>query len=738
MKKTTLKRWYNLIHLTGILIIVPNHLFATVPEGIYVVETKNTMMVFSGHPDGKFLFQYYGIKFDDVSQVEKSGIGVRSEAYPTFGIDCRDKEALRVTHADGNMSVDLYLKSVETTPIDSNISLTKVSLYDNKYPFSVNLYYKTYFKEDVIEAWIDVSHQEKGAVTLYKFASVYLPVRSFDPWLTHFHGNWANEFNMVEEKLDWGLKTIENREGIRNTQTDNPSVMLSPDGKPSEDEGNLIAGTLAWTGNYKIALDVGQKNRVNLIAGINKEASQRVLEKGEVFQTPAFVFTFSHDGKGEASRNIQRWARNYAIIDGKKERAVLLNSWEGAYFNVSEDKMLGMIDDIAALGGELFVMDDGWFGRKYPRLDETTSLGDWQVNLQKLPNGLTPLINRAKEKGIKFGIWLEPEMVNVKSELFEKHPDWVIHQPNRETVLGRGGSQMTLDMANPSVQDYVFNTIHDLLVQSPGIGYIKWDANHYISNLGSVALPAERQSHLYIDYHRGLQKTLQRIREAHPDLIMQACASGGGRVSYGYLKYFHEFWTSDNTDALSRLYMQWGVSHFFPAINMASHVSASPNHQSGRMIPLKFRFDVAMTGRLGMEMQPKDLSAAELEFSKKGIETYKSIRPVVQFGDLYRLVSPYDKSGMASLMYVSEDQNRAVLFAFNLDESLTYRYPGIRLKGLDAAKKYRLTEINRSNQFGNLPFENQVFTGEFLMKAGIQVNMWKALQSVVVELKEVN
>lgn len=727
-----------IVNVMVLLLSVANFMCAEIPKGTFLVETENTMMVFSGKPDGKFFFQYYGTRLDDVSLIEKSGIGANMEAYPTFGIECREEKALQVTHADGNMSVDLFLKSVEITKIDNNVSLTKVSLYDNKYPFSVNLFYKTYFKEDVIETWTEILHKEKDPVTLFKFASGFIPVRSLDPWVTHFHGNWADEFNMIEEKLDWGLKTIKNREGIRNSLTDNPSIMLSLNGKPSEDDGDLIAGTLAWTGNYKISMDISQKNCVNLIAGINEDASQRVLDKNEVFKTPAFVLTFSNAGKGKASRNIQRWARNYAIVDGKKERAVLLNSWEGVSFDVIEEKMLSMIDDIAALGGELFVMDDGWFGNKYPRLDDKTSLGDWNVNLQKLPNGLTPLIKRANEKGIKFGIWLEPEMVNVKSELFEKHPDWVIHQPNRETVLGRGGSQMTLDMSNPKVQNYVYNTIHDLLGQNPGIAYIKWDANHYISNVGSASLPSDKQSHLYIDYHLGLQKTLQRLRDSHPDLVMQACASGGGRVGYGYLRYFHEFWTSDNTDALSRLYMQWGTTHFFPAINMASHVSVSPNQQTGRMLPLKFRFDVAMTGRLGLEMQPKDLTIDELTFSKKAIETYKSIRSVIQLGDLYRLVSPYDKFGIASMMYVSEKQDHAVFFAFNLDENLTYRYPSIKFKGLDSAKKYKLVEINKGKGSRIFVADNKVFTGEFLMKVGIQVNIREVYKSIVVELVSVD
>jgi alpha-galactosidase len=303
---------------------------------------------------------------------------------------------------------------------------------------------------------------------------------------------------------------------------------------------------------------------------------------------------------------------------------------------------------------------------------------------------------------------------------------------------------MTLDLTNPKVQDFVYNTIHNLIVENPGIAYIKWDANHFISNVGSNFLPANKQSHLYIEYQRGLQKVLQRIRISHPDLIMQACASGGGRATYDFMKYFHEFWSSDNTDALSRLYMQWGTSHFYPAMNMASHVSASPNHQTGRVLPLKFRFDVAMTGRLGIEMQPKSLTADELEFSKVAIENYKRIRPVIQFGDLYRLVSPYDDFGMTALMYVSETKEKAVFFGYNMDKNLTYKFPPLKLNGLDPAKKYKITEINKEILSGErkkvrsrVASDNGIFTGEYLTKVGVQINMREAYQSVVIEINEV-
>lgn len=728
MRATQKKRIFTFLYLIQCVVI---NLLA---NNMYLVETQNTVMVFSGKIDGKFLLQYFGSKPGDVLQIEKSGIGLKTEAYPTFGIECTEEKALQATHIDGNLSTDLYLKSVDFTTLENNVTLTKVSLYDNKYPFFVTLYYKAYIKEDVIETWSEISHKEKGNVILTKYASFFMPISTYNPWTTHFHGAWAGEFDIIEEKLERGMKTIKNHEGVRNTLTDNPSVIISFNGQATEEEGELIAGTLAWTGNYKISMDVSQKNRVNLKAGINEEESQLILKKNEVFKTPEFIFTYSDQGKGKASRNIHKWARNYGVMGGDKARMILLNSWEGVKVNITEAKMLSMIDDISALGGELFVMDDGWFGNKYPRMNDKTSLGDWVVDSAKLPNGLQPLVKRATEKGIKFGIWLEPEMMNIKSELFEKHPEWVIQQPNREIGLGR---QMTMDLSNPKVQDYIYHVINNLLIENPEIAYIKWDANHHINNVGSEWLPANEQSSLYIEYHKGLQKIFQRIRESHPDLVMQACASGGGRVSYGYLKYFQEFWLSDNTDALRKLYMQWGASHFFPALTMASHVSVSPNLLTGRVIPLKFRVDLSMTGRLGIEMQPKDLNSEEWTFVKKAIENYKTIRPVVQFGDLYRLVSPYDKSDIASLMYVSEKQDHAVLYAFNLSDYLTYRIPALKLKGLDPKKSYKIIEINAETSESTNPLNNKVFKGEFLMDAGIQIVMKKAFQSVIFELIEI-
>ncbi|HJD76745.1 MAG TPA: alpha-galactosidase, partial [Bacteroides reticulotermitis] len=330
----------------------------------------------------------------------------------------------------------------------------------------------------------------------------------------------------------------------------------------------------------------------------------------------------------------------------------------------------------------------------------------------------------------------EPEMTNSVSELYEKHPDWIIRQSNREPRPGRGGTQLVLDVSNPKVQDFMYQLVDKLMTENPDVAYIKWDANMNISNYGSSYLTADKQSHLYIDYQRGLRRVMERIRAKYPDLVIQACASGGGRANYGVLPNFEEFWVSDNTEALQRIYMQWGTSYFFPAVAMGAHVGSSPNHQTGRALPLKLRFDVAMTGRLGMEMQPKNMTEEERVFARKAIETYKQIRPVIQQGDLYRLISPYDDLGVASLMYITPEKERAVFFAFKTMHYQGQIIPRFRMAGLETNKQYRLTELNVEGK-DPLAVEGKVFSGALLMNTGIELPLPREYASRVLELVEV-
>lgn len=684
------------------------------------ISTPQTSLVLNAPTGGELKYLYYGSKLSETDlQNINEAKNCDHTAYPVYGMNCPSETALSVRHADGNMSTQMEIVGVDTDK-EAQSTLTTVRLKDKVYPFYINVCYKAYTNVDMIETWTEISHSEKKPVCLTQFASAYLPIRRGNVWLSHLSGSWANEGQLTQEPLQPGMTIIKNKDGARNSHTSHAEVMFSLDGTPQENRGRVIGAALCYTGNYKLRIDTDDSDYHQFYAGINEENSSYTLSKKEIFRTPAVALTYTDEGLSGASRNFHKWGRMYKLAHGNKIRDILLNSWEGVYFDINQKGMDQMMGDIASMGGELFVMDDGWFGDKYPRKNDSSSLGDWVVDKNKLPEGIEGLIRDAKKHGIKFGIWIEPEMANTTSELYEKHPEWILKAPQRDPVLGRGGTQVVLDLANPEVQDFVFKVVDDLMTQHPDLAYIKWDANMPIMNHGSNYLTADNQSHMYIEYHRGFEKVCQRIRAKYPDLIIQACASGGGRANYGYLPYFDEFWVSDNTDALQRVYMQWGTSYFFPAIAMASHISAAPNHQTFRTIPLKYRIDVAMSGRLGMEIQPKNMTDEEKDLCRKAIADYKKIRPIVQLGDIYRLVSPYDHQGVASLMYTSPEKDKAVFYWWKTEHFVNQHLPRVTMAGLDPEKTYRITELNRiDNQ--PLAFEGKTYSGAYLMKNGLEI-----------------
>lgn len=683
------------------------------------VSTPKTSLVLSAPEGGKLKCLYYGNKLSEADVQNIEAAEAKHTAYPEYGLNCPVETALAVKHADGNMSLELEVVKV-TTQKQENAMTTVVELKDKVYPFYVNVCYKAYQDADVIEAWTEISHQEKKSVVLNEFASAYLPIRRGDVWVSHLHGSWANEGQLVQEPLTSGMKVIKNKDGVRNSHTDHAEVMFSLDGRPQENAGHVIGAALCYSGNFKLRIDTRDDEYHHFFAGINEDNSAYTLKKDELFRTPELALTYSSEGLSGSSRNFHRWARLHKLAHGTTPRKILLNSWEGVYFDINQEGMDGMMADIASMGGELFVMDDGWFGDKYPRKSDNSSLGDWVVDKRKLPNGIDGLLADAKKHGIKFGIWIEPEMANTTSELYEQHPDWVVKAPERDVVLGRGGTQVVLDLANPEVQDFVFGVVDNLMTSYPEIDYIKWDANMSIQNHGSQYLSKDNQSHMYIEFHRGFEKICQRIRNKYPDLTIQACASGGGRANYGVLPYFDEFWVSDNTDALQRVYMQWGTSYFFPAIAMASHISAAPNHQTFRTIPLKYRIDVAMSGRLGMEIQPKNMTEEEKTLCKTAIAEYKNIRPIVQLGDIYRLVSPYDKQGVASLMYVTPEKDKSVFYWWKTEHFVNQHLPRVKMAGLCPDKLYKIHELNRIDNVP-LSFEGKTFSGAYLMANGLEI-----------------
>ena len=695
------------------------------------VNTPQTTLMLSANQGETARIHYYGSRLKPGQAHEVyDAASINSDAYPAFGLNSFDETALSVTHADGNMTTELAVTGCRQTGDE-----TIISMKDKKYDFYVDLHYKTNPQSDVIETWTVLRNGEKKPVRLEQYASGVMPIRQEGAWLTHFHGAWGQEAGITEEPLLAGLKTIVNHDGVRTAMDDRAEVMISLDGRPRENSGRVIGAALCWTGNYKLRIETRGKHRHTLLAGIDDLHTTYTLKPGQTFTTPTLALTYSEEGKGGVSRAFHRWGRAGRLHNGRALRDILLNSWEGVYMNVNQQVCEQMMDGLKDLGGELFVVDDGWFGRKYRRTYDDKALGDWQTDTEKLPAGLPALVRAAEERGLKFGIWIEPEMTNTQSELFEAHPDWVVAHPARELSKGRGGTQLVLDLSNPKVQDFVVSIVDGLVKENPTLHYIKWDCNMSMQNFGSSYLTADRQSHLYVDYHLGLRSALERIRQAHPDLVIQLCSSGGGRVNWGALPYFDEFWVSDNTDAQQRLFIQWGTSHFFPPMAMAQHVSASPNHQTGRLIPLKFRFDVAMTGRLGMEMKPSDLSDAERDYARKAVAFYKEIRPIIQLGDLYRLVSPYEAGGFTSQMFVTEDKSEAVFFCYKFENYIGLETPRWHMAGLDPNATYRLSEFECAEPSRH--FEGKTFTGKFLMETGIDASLGRQFASRVIRLKKI-
>ena len=682
-----------------------------------VVQTKNTTMVLNVDEGKQPQYVYFGAKLSDSDlQHMQRTHGGRMDAYPAYGMNCPAEAAFAMTHADGNLSTAL----IATGDVEQEGAITRIHMKDPVYPITVDLCYMARPEVDMIETWTEIKNGEAKTVTLTQFASICLPIRRGNVWLSHFYGSWGNEARLCEEPVTPGEKIIKNKDGVRNSHTDHAEVMFSLNGKGQESQGDVIGAALCYSGNFQLKVETDDSDYHYFYAGINPDNSEYHLKKGETFITPKVALSFSQCGLSGVSRNFHKWGRKYMLAHGDKERKILLNSWEGVYFDINQKGMDQMMGDIASMGGELFVMDDGWFGVKYPRKTDNCALGDWVVDTNKLPEGIEGLLRDAKKHGIKFGIWIEPEMSNTVSELYEKHPDWIIKAPKRDAVLGRGGTQVVLDMANPKVQDFVFSIVDNLMTKYPEIDYIKWDANMAIMNHGSQYLNMADQSHLNIEYHRGFQKTCERIRAKYPDLTIQACASGGGRANWGVLPYFDEFWVSDNTDALQRIYMQWGTSYFFPAIAQASHISATPNHTVFRTTAMKYRIDVAMSGRLGMEIQPKNMSDDEKALCRQAIKEYKEIRPIVQFGDIYRLVSPYDKLGLASMMYVNEAKSKSVFFWWKTESFQNEHLPLVKMAGLDANKMYKVHELNRIDK-NPMDVEGKTFSGAYLMNHGLEM-----------------
>lgn len=653
------------------------------------ISTAATDLIFQVGANGRLYQSYLGPRFMNGTDIEclskdRNVAAQGWEVYPGSGMEDYFEPALGITHNDGNMATLLKFVSQEVRRIDTNVEETIITLKDEVYPIEVKLHYVSFAKENVIKSWSEICHREKKPVTLFRYASAMFYFESPRYFLTEFSGDWAREAMMTSQELQFGKKIIDTKLGSRAAMHAHPFFQLGLGHPVAENEGLVLVGTIGWTGNFRFTFEVDNVGNLRVISGINPYASCYELVPGEVFKTPEFIFTLSGNGVGDASRNLHDWARHYQVKDGLGARLTLLNNWENTGFNFNEEILLGLMKEAKHLGVDMFLLDDGWFGNNHPRNDDRAGLGDWEPMKSKLPNGVGPLVEGAEKAGVKFGIWVEPEMVNPKSDLFEEHPEWVIHQPNREPYYYR--NQLVLDMSNPKVQDYVYGIIDNLMTRHPGIAFFKWDCNSPITNIYSPYLK-NKQSQLYIDHVRGIYSVLERLKEKYPNLPMMLCSGGGARCDYEALKYFTEFWPSDNTEPVERIFIQWGFSQVFPSQVLCAHVTGWGKQS------VKFRTDVAMMCKLGFDIGIADMTADEQAFCQEAVKNFKRLSPVILQGDFYRLVSPYE-TNHAAVVHVGKDKRKAVLYAYDLYPRFGEKLFPVKLQGLNPVKNYKIEEIN--------------------------------------------
>jgi alpha-galactosidase len=581
-------------------------------------------------------------------------------AYPTFGEEPLREPALRVTHADGATSTRLVVRAV-ADEAEGEGRHHRIDLGDRVAPLAVALHLRTWPEAGIIEQWVEVANEGDAPCALHQAASCAPALAGTDPYLTHWGGGWAHEWTETTEPIAFGTKVVGSAGGVRPSLHRAPVVLYAPEGRAEEEAGTVVAATVAWGGDCRFDVEMAMHRHCRLIAGTQHRGAERTLEPGQRFATPSALLVWSDAGVGPTSRALHAHVRRHVVRDGGRDRAIVANNWEAMGFDLGDEGLARLVDASAEVGAELFLLDDGWFGDRHPRDDDTQGLGDWVVDRAKLPHGLAPTIERAMARGLRFGLWVEPEMVNPRSELAEAHPDWAIGEPGREAREER--QQLVLDLCRPEVAEFVVGTIDRLLAEHPQISYLKWDANRDLTEPGSRALPADRQSHLPIDRVRATEAVMAEVARRHPDVELMLCASGGGRSDLATLRWFHELWTSDDTDPVDRVRIQWGASHLLPANVLGAHVT-----RWGAK-PVAFGCAVAMSARFGFDLPLADLADDELAAARAAVAGYRRLRPLVQRGDLHRLVSPVG-SPVAALAYLDPTgvgADRAAVFAYRLE-----------------------------------------------------------------------
>ena len=593
-----------------------------------------------------------------------------------------------------------------------------ITMEDSLQKLTVELRYTAYCEKDIITRSVRVVNNGDEDVMLEKVLSANVDFETADYDFITLPGAWGRERHIERTALRSGIQSVESRRGASSHQN-NPFMALASKGA-SETSGDVYGFNLVYSGNFTAGVEVDQLFKSRAYMGLNDYDFSWLLEPGSDFFAPEVVMVYSACGFGEMSRSLHDLYREN-LVRGRYQdapRPILANNWEATYFDFDQEKILALAKEAADLGIELFVLDDGWFGQ---RNSDTCSLGDWTVNREKLPDGIEGLAAKIKEYGMEFGLWFEPEMVSPDSELYRSHPDWCIHVPGRTRTECR--NQLTLDLSRQEVRDYIVESVSHIL-DTADIRYVKWDMNRHMTELGSKGLKKERQKEMPHRYMLGLYEVLERIVTGHPDVLFESCSGGGGRFDPGMLYYMPQTWTSDDTDAVERLYIQYGTSLAYPVSTMGSHVSAVPNHQAGRVTSLAMRGDVAMSGNFGYELDLMKLTEEEKEEVRKQIACYKDLRSFVPAADMYRLESPFEGNHTA-WMFLSKDGSDIFAAYFQI---LCEVNPGIhRMKftALDSEAVYEIVG------------EGKRFRGDELMQIGLVVDCYGDFQSRTWRLKRV-
>ena len=718
---------------------------------IFTLHTAHTTYQMQVDPLGYLLHLYYGEKtnssMDYVLTYADRGfsgnpyaagmdrtysLDALPQEYPSLGTGDYRNIALNIKNEKGVESADLLFKSYEIRSgkyqlqglpavwADENEAQTlEIVLADENALVEVHLLYGVLEENDVITRSVRIKNTGTGQITIEKAAAACLDFVQGEFDVLRFYGKHAMERNLERTPLGHGTIAFGSRRGTSSHQY-NPAVILAEKGT-TETAGSCYGMLFVYSGNFSCEAEKDQFNQTRLLLGLNEELFSYPLAAGETFTVPEVILSYSVDGLSALSQQYHNCIRNHVCRSKyvHMQRPVLINSWEAAYFDFTGDTIVDLAKEAASLGIDMVVMDDGWFGK---RNDDNSSLGDWQVNEKKLGGSLADLITRVHEQGVKFGIWIEPEMVNEDSDLYRAHPDWAIRIPGKKPVRSR--NQLLLDFSRKEVRDCVFDQICAVLDQGK-IDYVKWDMNRSISDWYTRTLPADRQGEMPHRYVLGLYALLERLTAAFPDVLFEGCSGGGGRFDAGMLYYCPQIWCSDDTDAYERTKIQYGTSFFYPVSAVGSHVSTVPNHQTGRITPFETRGTVAMAGSFGYELDLNLLSDGEKQEVAEQIRQFKTYGPLIHNGKYYRLTNPMAEDA-ALWEFAAQDGSEVLVqgMLFHAEANVLRRT--VQLRGLDAEKRYRLDGTE------------QVYTGAALMAGGVLLpKAWGDYTPVTMHFSEV-